>query len=157
MIHNIYYNSIEAEFLLRLDRRKSPVGTFPPKHPHCPHSLSAKPTIRTVVRIEVFFAPGDPWQKTDLKCPLRGQNILFDILKRSFCSAFLFENYHFYDFFISTINRLLLIKKFSIKLQPTFNFTLIFSNIKINPFKPRYFNIINRVFNKKQRFKHFNC
>ncbi|HCD69189.1 MAG TPA: hypothetical protein DEQ68_01060 [Ruminococcaceae bacterium] len=105
----------------------------------------------------MFFAPEDPWQKTDLKCPLRGQNILFDILKRSFCSAFLFENYHFYDFFISTINRLLLIKKFSIKLQPTFNVTLIFSNIKINLIIIRYFNIINRVFNKKQRFKHFNC
>ena len=41
-------------------------------HPHRAHSLSAKPTTRTLVRIEVFFAPGNPWQKTDLKCPLRG-------------------------------------------------------------------------------------
>ena len=51
-------------------------------HPHRAHSLSAKPTIRTLVRIEVFFAPGrvdavtlDPWQKTYLKSPLRGQNL----------------------------------------------------------------------------------
>ena len=55
------------------DRRKSPVGTFPPKHPPCAHGLLAKPTNRTLVRIEVFFAPGNPWQKTDFKSPLRGQ------------------------------------------------------------------------------------
>ena len=59
------------------DRRKSPVGTFPPKHPHCPHSLPAKPSVRTVVRIEVFFAPAKLGQKMDFKSPLRGQIIVF--------------------------------------------------------------------------------
>ena len=47
------------------------------EHPHCAHGFSATPTNRTLVRIEVFFAPGNPWQKTDLKSPLRGQNTLF--------------------------------------------------------------------------------
>ena len=59
------------------DRRKSPVGTFPPKHPHCPHSLPAKPSVRTVVRIEVFFAPAKLGQKMDFKSPLRGQIKVF--------------------------------------------------------------------------------
>lgn len=30
-----------------------------------------------LVRIEVFFTPGDPEQKTDLKSPLRGQTTIF--------------------------------------------------------------------------------
>jgi len=35
------------------------------------------PTNRTLARIEVFFASGDPRQKTDFKSPLRGQKRLF--------------------------------------------------------------------------------
>ena len=49
-------------------------------HPHCPHSLSAKPTIRTVVRIEVFFASAELRQKTDFENPLRGRLGFFDKL-----------------------------------------------------------------------------
>ncbi len=49
------------------DRRKSPVGTFPPKHLRCPHSLMAMPSVRTVAQIEVFFGVAKPHQKTVIK------------------------------------------------------------------------------------------
>ena len=51
------------------DRRKSPEGTFPPKHPSCAHS----PMARTLAGREVFFASAELRQKTDFKSPLRGQ------------------------------------------------------------------------------------
>ena len=34
-----------------------------------PALIVGKATIRTVVRIEVFFAPGDPWQKNGFIMP----------------------------------------------------------------------------------------
>ena len=63
--------------MFRMKPSKGPDGTFPPKHPPCAHGLSATPTNRTLVRIEVFFTPGDPEQKTDLKSPLRRQTTIF--------------------------------------------------------------------------------
>ena len=68
-------------------------------HPRRAHGLSATPTNRTLARIEVFFAPGDPWQKTDFKNPLRRQLRFFRQAKRgrSFYSPvvvlFLFQTY----------------------------------------------------------------
>ena len=57
--------------------------TSSPKHPSCAHVLAALPPTRTLAGIEVFFAPGDPGQKTDLKSPLRGQNRFFQQTVRS--------------------------------------------------------------------------
>ena len=47
---------------------------FSAEHPPCAHGLAALPPNRTLVRIEVFFAPAELGQKTDFKSPLRGQN-----------------------------------------------------------------------------------
>ena len=52
---------------------KAPKGAFPPKHLSCAHGLAALPLNRTLAEIEVFFAPGDPGQKTDNKSSLREQ------------------------------------------------------------------------------------
>ena len=50
------------------------------EHPHCPHSLAVLPPVRTVVRIEVFFAPAELGQKTDLNARFAGKIHFFDKL-----------------------------------------------------------------------------
>ncbi|MBP0983641.1 MAG: hypothetical protein J6A19_07945, partial [Oscillospiraceae bacterium] len=54
-----------ADFSARIRPSKKSRWDFLAEHPHCPHSLTAKLSVRTVVRIEVFFAPAELGQKTD--------------------------------------------------------------------------------------------
>ena len=74
-----FFRILEISFFLlkKSDRRKSPDGAFPPKHPRCAHGSSAMPPNRTLVRLEVFFASAELRQKTDFKSPLRGQIKVF--------------------------------------------------------------------------------
>jgi hypothetical protein len=82
-----------AEFSAASDRRKSPVGTFPPKHPPGAYGLSAMPTNLTLVRIEVFFASAELRQKTDFKSSLREQIRFFDKLgQQNFLLPFFLRN-----------------------------------------------------------------
>jgi len=59
--------------------------TFPPKHPSRAHVLAALPPRRTLAGIEVFFASAELRQKTDFKCPLRGQKDTF--FDKLFCAG----------------------------------------------------------------------
>ena len=95
MIFTLLYRRITAMSITRHKNDGSVEPQFRPskksrwdffdEHPHCPHSLTAKPSVRTVVRIEVFFAPAELGQKKISKTRFAGKNHFFDKLKRRLC------------------------------------------------------------------------